>query len=482
MPSGPIRRSTPSTEASPSVRVCPTQTRLPLAALTLLLALLTLAGCQRMREAEPNAPAAHSASSDHEHHDDEHASGASDHDNPHDHGAKGAATIELSPAARRNLGLRTTRVQLADYTRHVAIPAMVTERPGRSQVAIAAPLTGIVTDIHVTPGEAVHPEQPLFRMRLTHEDLVTAQREFLQTAEELDVVRKEIARLQQAGDAIAGRRILEQQYELQKLEGVARAARQGLLLHGLTNEQIDQIIETRELLQSLVVSAPPFSEDIDHQPVEHLYHVQSLNVKRGQHVAAGEMLAVLADHCLLLVEGQAFEEDAPYLIEAARGALAIEVIDAERSGQDGPSEPLQILHLADQVDPETRALRFYLALPNELSRDQQVGEHRFVGWRYRPGQRMTIRLPTGEGWKQQIVLPAEAVVDEGAESYVFRRDGGHFDRVPVHVLYRGPDAVVIRQQPDLIGSSVATRGAYQMHLAIKNRSAPSVDPHAGHSH
>ena len=33
--------------------------------------------------------------------------------------------------------------------------------------------------------------------------------------------------------------------------------------------------------------------------------------------------------------------------------------------------------------------------------------------------------------KNRIVLPVDAVVDEGVESFVFQQNGDHFDRVPV---------------------------------------------------
>ena len=49
-----------------------------------------------------------------------------------------------------------------------------------------------------------------------------------------------------------------------------------------------------------------------------------------------------------------------------------------------------------------------------------------------------IALPVEE-WKDRIVLPVDAVVDEGAEAYVYRQNGNHFDRMPVHVEYRDRD-------------------------------------------
>ena len=53
---------------------------------------------------------------------------------------------------------------------------------------VTAPMTGVVTRIYPIQGEAVRPGQPLFEVRLTHEDLLQLQAEFLRTVEELDVI------------------------------------------------------------------------------------------------------------------------------------------------------------------------------------------------------------------------------------------------------------------------------------------------------
>jgi len=360
---------------------------------------------------------------------------------------------------------------------------MVVERPGRSQAVISAPLTGIVTQIYPIEGESVQPGQPLFDLRLTHEDLVSAQREFLQSAQELDVVGREIARLKSVGDGvIAGRRVLEHQYEQEKIEAGLHAQRQGLLLHGLSEEQIDQIMATRRLLPSLTVTAPTFDIAADHHDVEHLYHVQSIRVIRGQSVSAGSPLAVLADHCLLYVQGQAFEDDAQRLIQAAGEQWPIGVATVSDVRQQDEPLKLQVFYVADQVDRDSRSLRFYLILRNELVRDEKSGDHRFVAWKFRPGQRMEAKIPLAQRWRDQIVLPPEAVVDQGAEAFVFEQNGAHFDRVPVHVVYRDKDAVVVENNGSLVGSTLAMSGAYQMHLELKNRAGGGADPHAGHSH
>ena len=428
---------------------------------------------------------------DHGHRDHDHADhGHEGHDDEgHDDEGHGldvhndANALELSQGAWKNIGLKTGLVTLQDYVKTVSMPAIVVERSGRSQVEITAPITGVVTRVYPIEGEAIQPGQRLGDLRVTHEDLVNAQREFLQSTEELDVVKREIARLESVGEGvIAGRRVLEQKYEQQKIEAALHAQRQGLLLHGLNKQQIDGILKSRRLLPTLTVAAPPFEETTDHNEIEHLYHVQSILVKRGQSVDSGEALLMLADHCLLYVEGQAFEDDAPRLIQAAREGWLVDVSPVADGNTQGETFPLMIFHVADNVDHDSRALRFYLMLPNKLIHDEQASGQRFVAWRFRPGQRMEVKIPLGPPWTNQIVLPPEAVVEEGAETFVFEQHGNHFDRIPIHVVYRDKNAVVVENDGKLVGSTVAMSGAFQMQLAIKNNAGAGVDPHAGHTH
>ena len=133
-------------------------------------------------------------------------------------------------------------------------------------------------------------------------------------------------------------------------------------------------------------------------------------------------------------------------------------------------------YLADKVEPESRALRFYVTLPNRLVReDRQACGRRFVYWQFRPGQRTEIKVPV-ERWTDRIVLPVEAVAQDGAEAYVFEANGDHFDRRPVRVEYRDQRSVVIANDGSLkLGGLVAESAAHEMQLALKNKAGGGVD-------
>lgn len=418
--------------------------------------------------------------------DDAHAHEES-HEDEHNHDHAGhdeGTSIELSANGLKNIGFKPFEIQISDFERKLTLPAIVAERPGRSRIHITASVSGVVTEIFAVEGQAVEPESPLFILRLTNEDVVAAQSEYLRTSESLSVVNRELARLKALPEGvIPGKRIIDQEYEKQKLDASLLAEEQTLVVHGLTEKQVKDILETRQLLRTITINAPSHMHKDGGCEGDHLFHVQSLPVSRGEQVATGQELAVLADHCELFVEGRAFEDDAARLREAASKGWDVEGVLLIGDKEKEVIKGLKLLYLADHIDPESRAFRFYVRLPNEIVLDQETTPgRRFIEWRFKPGQRMELRVPV-ENWEKQLVLPVDAIVDEGAEAYAYRQNGDHFDRVAVHVEYRDRDAIVVANNGALFpGDIIAGQGAYQMHLALKNKAGGGVDPHAGHNH
>lgn len=420
-------------------------------------------------EAEPSSGVSDPAAADQHDHE------PGGHDDPN--------ALELSEQARRNIGLRTGPVEIQEFVRHLSVPGIVVERPGQSVVNITAPLTGVVTQLYVTVGQAVTPGQKLFDLRLTHEDVVQAQAELLRTAQELDVIRKEVNRLEEVtrGGAVAGKRLLERKYEEEKQQAVLRAQREALVLHGLDESQVRQILETRRLLPSISVFVPELALAPNAASAAAVLQVQSLDVGRGQHVDTGDPLAVLANNAEVLIEGRAFEQDAPAISRALQEGWQVSAVVESAEGQPAIVEGLEILFMASRVDPESRALHFYVLLPNELLRDSQTDGRRYITWRFKPGQRMQIRVPV-EKWQDRIVLPIDALASEGPETYVFRVNGEKLVRQPVHVEYRDQLSAVIANDGSLYpGDEVALNAAHQLLVALKNKSGGG-DPHAGHGH
>ncbi len=170
----------------------------------------------------------------------------------HHHGASShpghdeANALEISREAAQTIGLQVVRVEKKPFQRSIIVPAMVVERPGRSVIRVTAPLGGVVTSIEAVQGEAVAANQALLTLRLTHEELVQAQADLLRSLGELDVVNREIKRIEPLAkeSLIPKKTLLEREYEQHKLEAVVAAERQALSLHGLTEAQVEAIVVT----------------------------------------------------------------------------------------------------------------------------------------------------------------------------------------------------------------------------------------------
>lgn len=455
-----------------------------------------LAGKKQVGDQESGEHAGHAAHEEHAGHSD-------------------ATSLELSRQARENLGLTAEflkPVGLSTFRKTVSVPAVITERPGRTRILVSTPMTGVVTDVAAYQGSAIEPGTLLFRVRLTHEDLVQSQTDFVKTLGELDVERREVARLEgvaQSG-AVAGKTLLERQYTKDKLEALLKAQMEALRLHGLSQRQVDQIIQDRKLLSELRIVAPGESQSsVDELQLSEILPLQSVAllgderadnegpkrkpsgesthplvveqilVQRGQSVEQGAQLCSLADYASLSIEGRAFEQDAGAINTALSAGWKIAA--AFPDGTVVGDLPLE--YVASEIAAESRTLKFYVNLPNTILRDSKNDEGlRFVSWKYRPGQRLQLKVPVEE-WPRQIVLPVDAVAQEGAESYVFQQNGKHFDRVSVHVVYRDQTSAVIANDGSVFpGTVVALRSAHQMQMALKNKAGGAVDPHAGHTH
>ncbi|TWT92997.1 efflux RND transporter periplasmic adaptor subunit [Neorhodopirellula pilleata] len=460
-------------------------------------------------DSDPHAGHDHS-SCEHTDHDEEHAG--------HDHGDhEPGQSIELSPQARANLRLTTATAVVGPYTSFVEVPGIVTRWPGETHVSITSPLTGVINAINISRGEMVHSGDPLFTLRLTHQDLVNTQQAFLSQLGQMDIEEREIERLasiSQSG-AIAGKTRLAREYERDKLLAGIRAARQSMLLHGLSEEQIASIERTRTLIREVVVTAPLVEEDNslhheslgeansrvsgnpsvrlaamqpppmslpEHKHIDAEFLVTELDVRRGESVTTGQQIAQLSDYSRLLIEGQAYQRDAGLLRKAAEAGAELQ---ATMIGTDNEVETiagLNVVYIGNEVGTDSRSLPFYIGLPNQIERSEQRGDKRYVSWRYKPGQRLTVRLPQSR-IENALVVPKDAVAEEGPERYLFVENGSHFDRVPVEVLASDSVHAAIKNDGQVWpGQTIAVSGAHQLQMAMKNQAGGAIDPHAGHNH
>jgi cobalt-zinc-cadmium efflux system membrane fusion protein len=462
-------------------------------------------------------------------------SGASSESHDHDPGeeAESDEHLDLTDVEIRSIGLRTKKVEPTDFVRTVAVPGMVIEKPGHSGRTISSKVHGIIREVFCAQGQLVRPGDPLFDLELTGDAFVTSQSALLETLLQIETTGKELARIAALTEKnlVPGRQKIELEYELSQLQKKRDLRRQELLVRGLTNDQINAVVDSGVLLDRITIRVPnrqateptgilPVSAVANAQPSStsgadilasagrvDAFTVETIAVHPGASVAPGETLAHLAWHDVLYVEGYAFERDVETLasLHERGGDVSIEFGSHDEEVRvDG----LALRFLDNHVDPDTGTFRFFLELKNEVLIDSKDDQGLFYrSWHFKPGQRLHIRIPVEE-FSQQFVLPEEAIFEDSLLAFVFRRtqvieEHGHdhgeeeahdhehdhefiyeFEKVPVRILHRDRAKVVVAAKGELKPDDrIAWNNAYQLHLAMQSGSGGHTHDHGhGHAH
>ena len=168
------------------------------------------------------------------------------------------------------------------------------------------------------------------------------------------------------------------------------AARQRLILWGISREQIDQILADGQARRTLILYAPVAGVVIEK------------NVLVGQSVMAGQSLYTIADLTELWVDAEVREADAGLVHEG-------DAVTVEMSALPGRLVPGRIEYVYPTLENQARTLRARIAIANP-------------GGLLRPGMYATVRIQSVG--RSALTVPAAAVFDTGERRVVFVDMGG----------------------------------------------------------
>jgi multidrug efflux pump subunit AcrA (membrane-fusion protein) len=429
---------------------------------------------------------------EHDHHHggghDEHA----DHEHEHEH-EQDPDVLEVSNEAQRTLGIRVAPLVRDDYERTMPIPGLVAPIGGVTYHDVTTKASGEILRIHALQGQIVKAGDPLFEISLTHQEGIQHQLELIEALAQLEVASAEIARLEQVERSnpggLPGARLLQLRYELRHLHHTIDSRRQILTLLGLTPREVEALIEqhrkahvagappadpneTAPLIGALTIFAPRDEALAAGAPP--LFVVENLAVRLGEHVDVGKTLCRLGDYRRLYVEGQAFERDLDVVRRAMAEHWGVAAALAQGDGSQTAGD-LPVVYIDSAIDAATRSARFYVELANTLETPLETMRRPFADWRYRPGQRLELRVPL-QRFPNRLVIPAEAVAQDGLEHYVFQVSDQFFVRRRVEIAGRDERRVVLAENQVVTdGMQLAMSGAYQLQLALLNRASGPVE-------
>lgn len=379
--------------------------------------------------------------------------------------------VKLSEQACDNLGLWSEEVKLQTYWRKIQTSGVIVDRPGFTDRGITSPVDCVVSEVHAFEGDIVRPGDKLFTLRLVSEYLQQTQSKYFKALSEIKILQREIDRIGKLTNSgvIPEKRTLALQQNIDRQKVEVEAVKQELLTRGFNLQQIREI-SAGKFIRNIEVVAP--SPAIVDQPGDSFLEMQNLKIELGQQVAAGELLAMLANHQFLYVNGFAFKNEATHIARAAEMNWPVEIeFLKDDSTEWGSLEQVpRIRHLSNTIDTSNRTFDFFIPLTNQ-SRSYQNDGRKFVIWRFRPGQPVRIEVPV-EKMENVIVVPSEAVVFDGPDSYVFQQNGELYQRIPVHVLEKDRHQTVLANDGSVLpGIYLAQNSAASLNRVLKVQTA-----------
>jgi len=293
--------------------------------------------------------------------------------------------VILAPEAVAQAGIKTAEVRMVEPRASTEVPGVVTANAYR-EVKVTPLVSGIVRKVHAELGTAVKQGTPL--ATLFSVELADAQTKYLSMRAmlEADHQRRERTRELVAIGA-ASRQELEEATAVHASHATeVEAARQRLLLLGMSKQQVDSLTHPRQVMADVVVPAPIAGV------------ITSRSVNLGQVVGMGDELFVVTDLSEIWVVGDLYEQDFPRVRVGSEATLTTPAY---------PELRLQgrVSYIDPRVDPQTRTAKVRVEVPNP---DGQL----------RLGMYMTMVFSTVSG-APVVVVPRAAVQTMGGRQVVF---------------------------------------------------------------
>src|SRR6266436_6000601 len=350
------------------------------------------------------------------------------------------AEVVLSPEAVSRAGLKTAKVEVVDAQASIQLPGTVMADAYR-EVKVVPIVGGIVTKVHVELGAAVKRGAPL--ATLFSPELAEAQTKYLSMQAMLVADHQKLQRTQQLVEIGATSR-----QELEEITAVhashateVEAARQRLLLLGLSRVHVEALTNPSQIVSDITVPVP----------IAGVITGRTANL--GQVVSMGQELFVVTDLSQVWVIGDLYEQDFQTVHVGSDATMTT------------PAYPGLTLHgrvsyIDPRVDPQTRTAKIRVEVPNPQGQ-------------LRLGMYVTVAFTT-RGGERLVVVPRAAVQTVGERQVVFLPAPDEEGKFVARTIQVGPfrgDFATVRSGVEP-GEVVVTEGSFFLRAEML-RNAPA---------
>jgi len=351
-----------------------------------------------------------------------------------------AAEVILSPEAIARAGIKTAKVEAVDAQTTIQLPGTVTADAYR-EVKVVPVVGGIVKKVQVELGTTVKSGAPL--ATLFSAELAEAQTKYLAMQAMLAADHQKLHRTRQLVEIGA---VSHQEFE--EVTAVhashatdVEAARQRLLLLGLSRAQVESLKNPSQVVVDVIVPAPIAGV------------VTSRAVNLGQVVSTGQELFTVTDLSQVWVIGDLYEQD----FQTVRVGS-----DAVMTTHAYPDLMLhgRVSYIDPRVAPQTRTAKIRVEVPNPKGQ-------------LRLGMYVTVAFTT-HGGEHTVVVPRAAVQPLGERQVIFLLDPDEEGKFVARTVQVGPargEWTTIRSGAEP-GETVVTEGSFLLRAEML-RNAPA---------
>lgn len=352
----------------------------------------------------------------------------------------GEVEVVLTPEALARAGIKTAPVTAISAGVSVSVPGSVMPNAYR-EVKVTPIAGGIVTKVHVELGATVRRGTPLITVFST--ELADAQTRYLSLSAMLEADHKKLGRAQQLVEiGAASRQELEEITAVHESRATeVEAARQRLVLLGLSPGQVQALKSPSQVVSTIVVSAP----------IDGVITSRSANL--GQVVAMGQELVSVTDLSRLWIVGDLYEQDFKTVSVGSEATITPSAYpDLVLRGR--------VTYIDPRVDPQARTAKARIEVPN-------------ADGRLRLGMYVTVSFSTPG--KSAVVVPRSAVQAIGDRHVVFvaaEGEDGKFIQRQVRLGALNGDSYTVLSGLRA-GDTVVTEGSFFLRAEVL-RNAPSA--------
>ncbi len=301
----------------------------------------------------------------------------------------GLAPVTIEPERLQLIGVKTAMVARRNLGGEINIVGSVTPDETRMK-NINARVNGWVQDLYVDKtGQYVEAGKPL--LSLYSQELYQAEQDF--------ILARDAAKGNPSDPALTNMR-----------NQIYKAAKDRLMLLGLSDDQINEIDNSDAPRQDLTLTSP-FSG-----------FVIEKNVLPGQYLSPDQNLFTIADLSKVWIMGDVYEQD---ISSVHVGQKAVAHLTAF------PGEEFEgtIGYIYPELSEQTHTMKVRIEFANPANR-------------IRPGMYANVNLESSKG--EMLSVPSDAVLDGGKEQYVFVvHDRIHFEPRLVKIGHTSDDYIEI---------------------------------------